>query len=453
MLPDRGRRGGCFPEQRSGPVDVGVEQVRFGVQVECRVAPRAPLRLLGDREAGVGQHLLGPGRAHHRPQHRPCRVERRRAVEGNEVERGGVDERRPPLGLGDLSGVHRDPAGDDGERRVLLDRPVAECRQPAVHRRQLARLEARLNQLRHQLDAAVPLAGLQQVLDGHRRRPVGLVPVGGTQVQLGDHVGFDAAELTEQELPEQAVVAVPLPPTVERDQERAGRLEVAQPLLRARLADDRIAQRSTQLIEHRRAPQEPLLIFGQLHQRLAVQVVGHVPIVSGDRQPLAAVARQQRSEVQADRPALGPCGHRRRLLAAEVDVGLREDVLGAGRVEGQVAGEELQRVTRSPQPGQMGLLGTARGDQLRSSRNARDRDAQHIVTVRRLQLVKVVQHEHERSRARPKGGGEAWRRTSQRRDAQAAHVGDQVGLARRDPGVRRRQQREQEAGIIVEAVQ
>ena len=46
--------------------------------------------------------------------------------------------------------------------------------------------------------------------------------------------------------------------------------------------------------------------------------------------------------------------------------------------------------------------------------------------------------------------GETWRRTAQRRKSQTSHVGDQVGLARRDPGVRRRQQREQETGIIVD---
>ena len=93
----------------------------------------------------------------------------------------------------------------------------------------------------------------------------------------------------------------------------------------------------------------------------------------------------------------------------------------------------------------MGLLGPAGGDQLRTTGNARHRHAEHIVTVRRPQLVQVVQHEHERIRARPERGGEARRRPSQRGDAQTAHVGDDVGLARRDPGVRRRQQREQDS--------
>ena len=55
------------------------------------------------------------------------------------------------------------------------------------------------------------------------------------QVQLHDGVGLDAPQLAEQELPEQRVVPVPLPPAVERDQERVRRLERLQPVLAARI--------------------------------------------------------------------------------------------------------------------------------------------------------------------------------------------------------------------------
>jgi hypothetical protein len=73
----------------------------------------------------------------------------------------------------------------------------------------------------------VPFGRVQQVLDGHRRGTVGLVPVGGPQVQLLDDVGFDAPQLTEQELAEQGVVAIPLAPPVEWDQEHAPGLQAA----------------------------------------------------------------------------------------------------------------------------------------------------------------------------------------------------------------------------------
>ena len=67
--------------------------------------------------------------------------------------------------------------------------------------------------------------------------------------------------------------------------------------------------------------------------------------------------------------------------------------------------------------------------------------------------MKVIQHQHERHRGRPERRSEARGGAAQHRQAQTAHVGDQVGVARRDPGERRRQQGEHDRGIIVEAVQ
>ena len=147
--------------------------------------------------------------------------------------------------LGGSAAQHRDPAGQHGERGIVLDRGVAERREPALHGRQLPGAgrsagPTRSTSWTHRSRSAV----LQQVLEGHRRRAVGLVPVGGPQVQLGDDVGLDAAQLAEQELAEQGVVAVPLAPAVERDEEGAGRLEVdAAASCAPGRSEDRIAQR------------------------------------------------------------------------------------------------------------------------------------------------------------------------------------------------------------------
>ena len=113
--------------------------------------------------------------------------------------------------------------------------------EPALDRRELASLERRQDQLGHQPHASVPFGACQQVFDGRRRRPVGLVPVGGAQVQFGDDVGLDATKLTEQELSEQAVVAVPLPSPVEGDQEQVRRLQLPKPFLRAWFSDHGLA--------------------------------------------------------------------------------------------------------------------------------------------------------------------------------------------------------------------
>lgn len=72
-----------------------------------------------------------------------------------------------------------------------------------------------------------------------------------------------------------------------------------------------------------RAPQEPLNTLGQPDQRLAVQIVRHPPVITGDRHRLAVVAgRYHGSKVQASRPALGPLGHSGSQLTSEAHVRL-----------------------------------------------------------------------------------------------------------------------------------
>ena len=173
------------------------------------------------------------------------------------------------LGLHGVALEDRHPSGENRQRRIVADRLVAERRQPALHGGDLARLVRRKDQGGDQLDASVALGRVQQVLDRERRRPVRFVPVCCTDVQLREHIGFHSSELGEQELAEQAVVPIPLPPPIERDEERARRLESAQPVLHARLAEDRLAQRRAELIEHRGTTEKLLIVLGEACERLA----------------------------------------------------------------------------------------------------------------------------------------------------------------------------------------
>jgi hypothetical protein len=117
-------------------------------------------------------------------------------------------------------------------------------------------------------------------------------------VQLRDGVGLDPTKLTQEELAEQRVVAVPSPLAVQRHEEHARRFQATKPLLRPRLPEKRVAQGSTELIHYCRAPQETLNGFRQPYQRLPVQVVGYVPIVARDRQRIApAIPRDHGGEV------------------------------------------------------------------------------------------------------------------------------------------------------------
>src|ERR1044072_7305819 len=90
-------------------------------------------------------------------------------------------------------------------------------------------------------------------------------------------------KLTEQELSEQRGIAVPPSPTIQRNQGRAGGLDLAQAILAARIFHEGVAKGSTQLIEHRSAAQESLRAVRKQAQRLTVEVVGHEAIVTGYR--------------------------------------------------------------------------------------------------------------------------------------------------------------------------
>ena len=176
-------------------------------------------------------------------------------------------------------------------------------------------------------------------------------------MELGDQLGLDPAELGEQEFPEQRVVTEPLPPAVEGDEKNARGFQVPKVLAGAGFTEQRIGERRAQLVEDRGAAEKSLGALRQQRQRLAVEVVGDVPIVTGDRRFVTvSVAGDHRGEVEPHRPTFRAGRHRGGCLGADLEVGLREDVRGAGGVEGQVARHELQRVTRCSQPGQVRLL-------------------------------------------------------------------------------------------------
>ena len=256
-----GRRRG-LGEETGRLVGVREEQLGFGRQGESHRTPRAPRRLLGRGRGRVRGHLLRAGATQQRFQHGPGGLERRGAVHRREVEGGSVNDGRPPLGLGGAPGQRSEPPGERSKRGMVLDRRTAEGSQPPLHGQQLAGLEGRQQELSSQRDAPLPLGRVHQVLEGQRQGSVGLVPVRGSQVQGVDDLGLDPTELTEQELAEESVIAVPATTSVERDEEEAGRLQPGELGLGTGLPENRVAQRRTELIDDRRATQELLRGLG-----------------------------------------------------------------------------------------------------------------------------------------------------------------------------------------------
>jgi len=107
-------------------------------------------------------------------------------------------------------------------------------------------------------------------------------------VELWDHVGFGAAELVEQQVAEEVVVAVPLTGGVEGLQEEVRALQFLEQAVRADRVDDGVAQRARQPVEDRRVQEEAPNVFGLTVEYLGAQIVDDVAVVAGERRDEAA---------------------------------------------------------------------------------------------------------------------------------------------------------------------
>ena len=172
---------------------------------------------------------------------------------------------------------------------------------------------------------------------------------------------------------------------------------------------------------------------------------------SSDTSPSLSLG-DHRGEVEADRPSFGPRRSPRR--PARSDARRGPPRRSARRPPRPGPGRWPRTPPRHRMPA-AAAGAAARSDSPRPVASRRGipeiTTLEHIVTGRRPQFVKVVEHQHERHRARPERRGQARRGAAQRRHAETAHVGDQIVVARRDPRVRGRQQGQQGRGIVVEA--
>src|SRR5882672_7684992 len=101
-----------------------------------------------------------------------------------------------------------------------------------------------------QLAGTVEVTGQNRVMD--RLRDVARLeePPGGPTVQVGDQRRFGDPELPAEQVAEQVVVAVPLPPGVEGEEEQVGALDMSESCFRVDGARDGITQRGAQPFEN-----------------------------------------------------------------------------------------------------------------------------------------------------------------------------------------------------------
>ena len=222
-------------------------------------------------------------------------------------------------------------------------------------------------------------------------------------MKVRDQLGRLESQLRVQTGSKQVVVAVPLPPVIERDDEQVRARECLQLARRTRALGDRITERTVHPVEDRRAQQQLARIQVEIAEHLLAQVVDYVPVIP--REPddevvaVDAVAQRQSGEIDGCRPAFGALMQRGHVLAGELQIEeLVEQHLGFGSREAQLVGIDLDELA----------AGTEAGNRKRRLGPRRDRDANVLREVIQqpphpgvdcisLELVVVVEREYQRS--------------------------------------------------------
>src|SRR6188508_2829654 len=141
------------------------------------------------------------------------------------------------------------------------------------------RLGLELDQLRRSEEV---LAG-DCTANRFRAVTVGFVPVARPQVQGRHELWRLVFQVQAKDIAKEMVIAVPLPPVIEGDQEEVGSLQDFEDGLAVALAGDGIAERRSQAVEDGGANQERPDVVRLPPKHLLYEVIDDVPVVAGER--------------------------------------------------------------------------------------------------------------------------------------------------------------------------
>src|SRR5918996_1548156 len=191
----------------------------------------------------------------------------------------------------------------------------------------------------------------------HRLGGRSLVPVPsrGASVKGRCEARLSQLQLVPEELGEQAVIAVPLAFRVERDEEEVRALDVLEDRCRALAVDDRVAKRTAEALEDRRAQEEVPDLLGLAVEHLRAEVVDDVTLVARKRLDegprVGSPAQRESSEIQACGPTLRPLVQPRHVFWIEAQLEHTVQEHGGLLVgEAQLLRSDLVQLTAGAQP-------------------------------------------------------------------------------------------------------
>ena len=209
-------------------------------------------------------------------------------------------------------------------------------------------------------------------------------------------------QVRAQDVGEQVVVAVPLPPVVERDEEQVGALErdEASPCRRSRpvtASQSGPVSRSRTDVRSRKSRTS----VGLAGQHLLGEVVDDVAVVAGEpgdeRAGVVAALHRQRGQLQGGDPALGALVQRRDVALGQREAHRAVEV-GRGLLggEAQVGGPHLDQLAACPHPRQrQRRVGPGGEHQVQLRRQVLEQERHPVVHLGRLDEVVVVEDQQQ----------------------------------------------------------
>jgi hypothetical protein len=254
----------------------------------------------------------------------------------------------------------------------------------------------------------VPGLPLDGVPEGRKVVPAVGEPRGRAAVEVLGVVGPLSAHLRAQKLAEQRVVAVPLPASVQRREQRAAARQLGEPPLAAGAAGQRVRELAVEHIDDRRAKQEAPVLGRDVGQDLREQVVADRPVVAGEvvdeALRLGMIAKRQSREAQRTDPPLGVFPQPPDVRLVHRHAELRQHLGGLREREGELRGPDLGQLVLEPEPPEAQRRVCARRQDDAQRRRRAPEETVDVGVHMVADLVEVVEHQHDRRRALRQGG-------------------------------------------------
>ena len=230
---------------------------------------------------------------------------------------------------------------------------------------------------------------------------MGDVPLGGSEMKLGDVLGARTAELQPKEVGQQLVVAERRARRVDRDDEHVVVLEREKEALRPGGADEMVGQGPRNAVEDRRPQEQPAHVDGLAGEHFLKQVVGDGPLIArelGDEASRIRMAGEgERGQTQACGPALGATMELRQTFVVETDMHRLEHGARLGQVEPQIGLANLRELTGQAQSVEPELRVVARREHDAELLGARlDEFGNILESGDGVEFLEVVDHQQDR---------------------------------------------------------